>query len=119
MLNSLMSMGVFALFMSGISLYRLLKDGDRNLLLFRRLWGNRPGRLLHFLSHVVIPFVFAIIFISRGLTENSHGSTYSLQDLSRNVGNIFTESIMSSSQSPPLNDMIEGISFFYTGESVF
>ena len=59
---------VFATYVVGVSLIRLLDDNEYfRLTAMKKVWGRSRGLMLHFLSQVVVPMLFALIFFCRGI----------------------------------------------------
>lgn len=60
--------GVFAVYVVGVSLLRLLDDNETYYLTaMKRVWGRSQGLLLHFITNVLIPMLFALVAFSRGI----------------------------------------------------
>jgi hypothetical protein len=59
---------LFALYIVTISLLRLMAENEYFLLTaMKKIWGRSHGLLLHFLSNVIMPMLFAIYFLCRGV----------------------------------------------------
>jgi len=59
---------VFATYVVGVSLIRLLDDNEYfRLTAMKKVWGRSRGLMLHFLSQVVVPMLFALVFFCRGI----------------------------------------------------
>jgi len=59
---------VFALYVVVISLLRLVADNEYfRLTAMKKIWGRSRGLLIHFLSNVILPMLFAIYFLCRGI----------------------------------------------------
>ena len=64
---------LFALYIVAVSLVRLMADNEYfRLTLMKKVWGRSRGLLIHFLSNVVMPMLFAIYFFSRGISVIAH-----------------------------------------------
>ncbi len=62
----------FALFIVGVSLIRLLDDNEYfRLTAMKKIWGRSNGLLFHFLTNVVFPILFALIYFCRGVLSFS------------------------------------------------
>jgi len=63
------AMGLFALYVVIVSLLRLLTTRDLpRLRAMKRLWGVSKGALLHFLNEVIVPLIFGILYLARGIS---------------------------------------------------
>lgn len=70
-----LAMGVFALCVVVISLFRIMADEEfPPLTATKKIWGRRRGLLLHFLAHVGVPLVFGVVFLTRGVVGPEFGS---------------------------------------------
>ena len=59
---------LFAVYIVGVSLIRLLDDNEYfRLTAMKQVWGRSHGLLLHFISNVVLPMLFALIYLCRGI----------------------------------------------------
>lgn len=59
---------LFALYIVAISLIRLMYDKEYfRLTAMKKLFGRSLGLLIHFLSYVIMPLLFAIYFLCRGI----------------------------------------------------
>jgi len=59
---------IFATYVVGVSLIRLLDDNEYfRLTAMKKVWGRSRGLMLHFLSQVVVPMLFALVFFCRGI----------------------------------------------------
>ena len=59
---------VFAIYVVGVSLLRLLDENEYfRLTAMKKIWGRSRGLLLHFLTNVIVPMLFAIFFFCRGI----------------------------------------------------
>jgi hypothetical protein len=59
--------GVFAVYIVGVSLIRLMDDDEHYYLaVVKKVWGRSQGLTLHFIANVCIPMVFALIAFSQG-----------------------------------------------------
>jgi len=62
----------FAIYIVGISLIRLLDDTEHfRLTSMKKIWGRSRGLLFHFLTNVVFPILFALIYFCRGILSLS------------------------------------------------
>ncbi len=62
----------FAVYVVGVSLIRLLDENEYfRLTAMKKVYGRSKGLLYHFLSHVAVPFVFAMIYLCRGIVSLS------------------------------------------------
>ncbi|PLY06032.1 MAG: hypothetical protein C0622_01235 [Desulfuromonas sp.] len=62
----------FAVYVVGVSLIRLLDDNEYfRLTAMKKVWGRSRGLLLHFLTNIVIPILFAMIYFCRGILSMS------------------------------------------------
>jgi hypothetical protein len=67
-INPQLAMGLFALFVSFVSLARVMAEKEfPRLTAMKRIWGRRQGLLCHFLANVALPLVLGIVFLSRGI----------------------------------------------------
>lgn len=79
--NVYVAMGVFALCVVVISLFRIMADDEfPPLTATKKIWGRRRGLLLHFLSHVGVPLVFGVVFFTRGVAGPGFGSAARVYD---------------------------------------
>jgi hypothetical protein len=59
---------IFATYVVGVSLIRLLDDNEYfRLTAMKKIWGRSHGLMLHFLSQVIVPMLFALVFFCRGI----------------------------------------------------
>ena len=59
---------IFAIYVVGVSLIRLLDDNEYfRLTAMKKIWGRSRGLLLHFLTNIIVPILFAIFFFCRGI----------------------------------------------------
>lgn len=59
---------IFAVYVVGVSLIRLLDDNEYfRLTAMKKIWGRSRGLLLHFLTNVIVPILFALVFFCRGI----------------------------------------------------
>lgn len=59
---------IFALYVVCVSLLRLMADKEYfRLTAMKKIWGRSRGLLIHFLTNVIMPMLFAIYFLSRGI----------------------------------------------------
>ena len=62
---------LFALYIVTVSLLRLLADNEYfYLTAMKKIWGRSQGLLIHFLSNVIMPMLFAIYFLCRGVISS-------------------------------------------------
>jgi hypothetical protein len=62
----------FAVYVVGVSLIRLLDENEYfRLTAMKKVFGRSKGLLYHFLSHVVVPLVFALVYLCRGIVSLS------------------------------------------------
>lgn len=81
MTNAHLAMGVFALFVVVVSLCRIMAEEEfPALTATKKIWGRRRGLLFHFLSHVGLPLVFGVIFLTRGVAGPDFGSASRVYD---------------------------------------
>ncbi|MCW8858123.1 MAG: hypothetical protein OQK50_02535 [Deltaproteobacteria bacterium] len=60
----------FALYVVGVSLISLLDDNETfHLTAMKKIWGRSRGLLLHFLTNVAIPMLFALFYFCRGVVS--------------------------------------------------
>ena len=68
-MKAYIAMGVFAFFVAIVSLLRIMSDKEfYRLTSMKKLWGRSRGLALHFVSNVVFPIVFGIVFLSGGIS---------------------------------------------------
>ncbi len=61
---------IFAVYVVGVSLLRLLDDNEYfRLTAMKKIWGRSQGLLLHFLTNVIVPMLFAIVYFCRGIVS--------------------------------------------------
>lgn len=59
---------LFGFYIVVVSLLRLMADNEYfRLTLMKKIWGRSRGLMIHFLSNVVLPMLFAIYFFCRGI----------------------------------------------------
>ncbi len=59
---------LFALYIVTVSLLRLMDDNEYfYLTAMKKIWGRSQGLLIHFLTNVIMPMLFAIYFLCRGV----------------------------------------------------
>ena len=59
---------IFAVYVVGVSLLRLLDENEYfRLTAMKKIWGRSRGLTLHFLTNVIVPMLFAIVFFCRGV----------------------------------------------------
>ncbi|PLX85272.1 MAG: hypothetical protein C0618_10755 [Desulfuromonas sp.] len=60
---------LFAMYIVAVSLLRLLNDREFfRLTAMKKIWGRSRGLLIHFVSSVIMPLLFAIFYLCRGVT---------------------------------------------------
>ncbi len=60
---------LFALYIVTVSLLRLMADNEYfRLTAMKKVWGRSRGLLIHFISNVIMPMLFALYFLCRGIT---------------------------------------------------
>ncbi len=63
---------LFATYVVGVSLIRLLDENESfRLTAMKKMWGRSHGLLLHFLTNVIVPMLFALVFFCRGILSVS------------------------------------------------
>lgn len=81
MTNAHLAMGIFALFVGVVSLFRIMADEEfPALTATKKTWGRRRGLLFHFLSHVGVPLVFGVVFLTRGAAGLDFGAASRVYD---------------------------------------
>jgi len=117
-MNSFTAMGVFALLVVMISLWRILNGMDGySLAALKKTWGNRRALFFHFISHVAVPMVFAIVFLSRGVTENTmRPSNYEILYSGRTLSHLLSVPAEKTSKHT-IEKLLHGISLHETGDS--
>lgn len=81
MTNAHLAMGVFALFVVVVSLFRIMADEEfPALTATKKIWGRRRGLMFHFLSHVGLPLVVGVIFLTRGVAGPDFGTAARVYD---------------------------------------
>lgn len=64
--------GAFAIYIAGVSLIRLLDDTEYfRLTAMKKVFGRSRGLMYHFLSSVIVPILFALIYLCRGIVTAS------------------------------------------------
>lgn len=59
---------IFAIYVVGVSLLRLLDENEYfRLTAMKKIWGRSRGLMLHFLTNVIVPMLFAIVYFCRGI----------------------------------------------------
>ena len=59
---------IFAVYVVGVSLLRILDDNEFfRLTAMKKIWGRSRGLMLHFLTNVIVPLLFALVFFCRGI----------------------------------------------------
>ncbi|RMF45000.1 MAG: hypothetical protein D6751_08060 [Deltaproteobacteria bacterium] len=67
-MNRVLLMGVFALALALVTLWRVLREReDARLVRLNRAWGRRAGLAIFFVFHVGLPVLFGILFLSQGI----------------------------------------------------
>ena len=62
--------GWFAIYIVGVSLIRLLDENEYfRLTAMKKVWGPSQGLMLHFLSNVILPILFALVYLCRGIVS--------------------------------------------------
>ncbi len=60
--------GLFAIYVVGVSLLRLMDENEFfRLTAMKKIWGRSYGLMIHFLTNVIIPMLFALFFFCRGI----------------------------------------------------
>ena len=60
---------LFGFYIVTVSLIRLMAENEFfRLTLMKKIWGRSQGLMIHFLSNVVMPMLFAIYFFCRGIS---------------------------------------------------
>lgn len=66
--NRHLAMGVFAFYVVGVSLWRVMAEQEFfRLTAMKKIWGRKQGLFFHFLSNVALPLVAGIILFSQGV----------------------------------------------------
>ncbi len=59
---------LFSVYVVGVSLLRILDENEYfRLTAMKKIWGCSRGLMLHFLTNVIIPLLFAIVYLCRGI----------------------------------------------------
>lgn len=59
---------LFGFYIVAVSLIRLMADNEHfRLTLMKKIWGRSRGLLIHFISNIAMPMLFAIYFFCRGI----------------------------------------------------
>jgi len=59
---------LFALYIVAVSLIRLMYDKEFfRLTAMKKIFGRSLGLLIHFVTNVIMPLLFAIFFLCRGI----------------------------------------------------
>ncbi|NIQ98221.1 MAG: hypothetical protein GWO11_06810 [Desulfuromonadales bacterium] len=67
-MNHNIALGIFALYVVVVTLVQLLMQVDTpHLRAMKRIWGRSKGALMHFLTEVIVPLIFGIVYLARGL----------------------------------------------------
>lgn len=62
------TLGLFALYIVFVSLSRFFQEQEFcRLTAMKKVWGRKPGLVLHFLSSVALPLVFGMVFLCEGI----------------------------------------------------
>ncbi len=62
--------GLFAFYVVGVSLIRLMDDEDHYCLaVVKKVWGRSQGLTLHFIANVCVPMIFALVSFSQGIVS--------------------------------------------------
>jgi hypothetical protein len=57
---------VFAVYVVGVALIRLMDDDEHYcLVVVKKVWGRSQGLTLHFIANVCVPLVFALVAFSQ------------------------------------------------------
>ena len=60
---------LFGFYIVTVSLIRLMAQNEFfRLTLLKKIWGRSQGLMIHFLTNVVMPMLFAIYFFCRGIS---------------------------------------------------
>ncbi|SEA67970.1 hypothetical protein SAMN05660420_02847 [Desulfuromusa kysingii] len=71
-MNADLVKAVFATYVVGVALIRLLDDRESlRLTAMKKIWGRSYGLMLHFLTNIAIPMLFALVFYCRGFVTMS------------------------------------------------
>ncbi|HKL48670.1 MAG TPA: hypothetical protein VJ882_03350 [Desulfuromonadales bacterium] len=69
-MNHSIALGIFAIYVVVVTLVQLLAQRDiPRLLTMKRIWGRSRGLLVHFLTEVIMPLLFGIVYLARGLSS--------------------------------------------------
>lgn len=67
-MRNYLAMGLFAFFVTIVSLVRILgRDEFFRLTAMKRAWGRGRGLLMYFLANVALPLVLGIVFFAQGI----------------------------------------------------
>ena len=62
--------GVFAVYVVGVALIRLLDEEEHYYLaVVKKVWGRSQGLTIHFIANVCVPMIFALVSFSRGIVS--------------------------------------------------
>jgi len=62
--------GVFAMYVVGVALIRLMDDEEHYYLsVMKKVWGRSQGLTLHFIANVCVPMIFALVSFSQGIVS--------------------------------------------------
>lgn len=68
--NRFLVMGLFALLVSLVTLYRVMREReDTRLYRLSRAWGRRAGRALFFVLNIALPALFGVMFFCQGVVH--------------------------------------------------
>ena len=60
--------GIFAVYVVGVALIRLMDDEEHYyLVVMKKVWGRSQGLTLHFIVNVCVPMIFALVAFSQGI----------------------------------------------------
>lgn len=69
--NRHLAMGIFAFYIVGVSLWRVMAEQEFfRLTAMKKIWGRTRGLFFHFLSNVALPLVAGIFFFSQGVVSD-------------------------------------------------
>lgn len=67
-MNQYFVMGLFALYVVLVSVLRIMAEDEHPALTkMKRLWGRTYGLIIHFLLSVILPLLFSIFYLCRGI----------------------------------------------------
>jgi len=74
-MNRCLLMGLFAILLAFLVLWRILCEReDSRLLRLRRFWGRSHGLAFFFVANVALPLVVGIVFVARGVVAFNPGA---------------------------------------------